>query len=524
MSLAIVFFGLLLGGMSVFLPPMVPIGFAAIPVLLLIWATPELRRVPTDLVRIFFFCAVFVETSIPNYYTVQVAGLPWISIRRLTVLCLIVFFSIAIAGSASARKKLHETLSANKLLYLCFAGYLGIAFLSLFTAQYLAQSIAQMAEYILNWYVPAFGCILAMRNMEDVRKTLKLLAIFSLLVTALGIVDFIGQHNYAVDVIPKPLLNAMMADNPSMVDLVYSHPMRNGYYRASSIFNVPLSYGEFAAMTAPIGGYFMFHARNYRERILGLLVVFGSMTSLFVSGARGGSIAFLVAMPLFLFLWVIRAGRAEARSLVGPIAAGVVFMGTTALFALILAWGRLRIMVLGGGDTQASDDARWVQAHMAWPHILANPVTGHGIGNSGEIIGYRSPGGQLTVDSSILTILVETGVTGFVLFFGMLGFAAWSTSRIYLTDKSREADLGATLACSLIAFAVYRTVLSQRENQPLMFILVGMACVFIKYAADRAAQKKLETAKAGASKPVRATNEPGPIARPLATGPRWMNT
>jgi O-antigen ligase len=490
--LLIAVYSFLVGGMVVVLPPMFAIATAAFPALLLIWAAPELRRVPTNLLHKIFFAVIVVEISVPAYYAVQIPGLPWISIRRLVVLCIIILLSVALSGSSRVREHVYQTLSVNKKIFICFSGYYVMCGLSILTAYNPAESISQFAEYTLNWYVPAIAAVIALRNIDDVRKVLKLIAWCSFIVAGLGVVDFVGQHNYAIDIIPKPLLNAMMSANPSFAEIVNSNPFRNGIYRSSSIYNVPLSYGEFAAMVAPIGGYFFFHGEKFRERVLGTLVILGSLASLLVSGARGGSVALVVSMPILFALWVARNARSNPLSMVGPLGGAVAFLATTVLFVGVAMPGRLHKMVLGGGEAASSDTARLDQFKLAVPHIISNPLTGHGIGNAGVVIGY-APYGSLTVDTSILSVVVDTGVPGLIFFFGMLILAAWSMARIYLDGQDRDSAVGVAFACSFIAFAVYRLVLSQRENQPLVFILLGAACVVMKIIFDRVPQKSAET-------------------------------
>ena len=130
-------------------------------------------------------------------------------------------------------------------------------------------------------------------------------------------------------------------------------------------------------------------------------------------------------------------------------------------------------MVFGGGETAGSTDARVIQWELAKPHILSNPITGHGQGTAGDVIGFMS-GNFTSVDSYVLTLLVEVGVPGFMFFFGMIACGIWIGLRQYLTNPNRWAALGGPIACSLIAFAVYRLALSQRENHTLFFLLVGV--------------------------------------------------
>ena len=323
---------------------------------------------------------------------------------------------------------------------------------------------------------------------SDVLILYRLIAFLTLFVALLGVAEFITQHRLAIDLIPKSLLAKMMEDNPSVAIMVNSDPFRNGFYRASSIYNVPLSFGEFAAMTAPIGGYFLLHGDKWRDRVLGVAVVVAAMLGLFVSGSRGGSVGFLVAMPVLggsmgrpIFADAPpepgrrdRRDRDAARNS-GDDRAGVP-LGTSARH-------RARRRRRG-----REHDARFDQWRLAWPHILDNPITGHGVGNAAVLVGY-TPGGFLTLDSYVLTLLVETGIPGLLFFAGIILFAMWACARIYLRDLDKRAALGGPLACSFLAFGVYRLALSQRENQTLFFLLVGLTFIFVKLASERAGPK-----------------------------------
>jgi hypothetical protein len=489
-SAAAVIAGLLIGAMVVILPPMAAIGTVGMAGVVLLWAMPELRWVPKASLRKAFFSVVFVELSVPAYYAVQVAGLPWISARRLVVFVLIFLFSVAIAGSRSARERIVNVLAYNKPLAMCVIGYIVMAFISIFTSAYFPESMSQFLEITLNWYVPFFACLLVISSESDVLILYRLIALLTIFVAMLGVAEFITQHRLAIDIIPKSLLTKMMEDNPSLAGMVNSDPFRNGFYRASSIYSVPLSFGELAAMVGPIGGYFLLHGDKWRDRVLGVAVLVAALLSLFVSGSRGGAIGFLIAMPVLTGLWIVRYSRMHPRSLVGAIAGTITLLGTAAMIALVFLWGRLHNIVLGGGEATSSSDARLEQWRLAWPHIQTNPLTGHGVGMAADVVSYQVPGGgYTTLDSYVLTLLVETGVTGLLFFFGIILFAMWACARFYLSDLDKRAALGGPLACSFLAFGLYRLVLSQRENHTLFFLLVGLTFIFVKLAFERKATK-----------------------------------
>jgi O-antigen ligase len=490
-GLAILFVGLLTGAMAVVFPPLAAVGVVALVAVVLLWALPELRLVQEKQLRFMFYSMVFVLLCVPAYFAIDTGVLPWISARRIFSLIVILLFSLTVAGSTAARGKIAETLRCSRLMALSAIGFLVMIFLSIFTSANVSYSLKEFFDALLNWYVPLFVCILVVRSEEDVILLLKIIAIAAILDSFAGLVEFLLQRRYYFDIFPKSILNSMMDANPALAAMYYANSFRNGLYRASSIYTVPLSFGELAAMAAPIGAYFVLHFRKWSEFILGILTVLACMLALFCSGARGGYLAFLVSMPVMAVIWTVRYSMLNPRSLVGAIMLAVFSFGFVSLVGLIFAWQRLYNIVFGGGDTAASTEARFIQWNLAKPHILSNPITGHGIGMAPEVVGYVTTGGSLpTLDTYILSLLVEVGVPGFILFFGMIACGIWTGLRLYLTNADKWSAVGGPIACSLIAFAVYRTALSQRENHTLFFLIIGLVFALSKLAFDRLAEKR----------------------------------
>jgi hypothetical protein len=472
--------GLVLGAMLVVLPPMAPVGAIGILVAILICVMPELKSVPERLLRRAFFAALVVEICVPVYYTVQIAGLPWISIRRIFIFALISLLFLTVGGSNKARSRTTQILSDNKILSVCIVGFLAIATLSLLTARNNAASAIAYLEILVEWYFPFFACLLVIRSDEDIILFLKIVCIAFMIDAMIGIVEFVSERRIMISMIPQGLLETMMESNPIFATMLNSDPRRNGHYRASSIYIVPLSFGELAAMVAPLGAYFIIHRQKLSDLALGIAVVVSAILTLFVSGSRGGSVGFLISMPLLVGLWIMRLSRQHPRSLVSALGALLALLGFSATMAAVFLWKRLSNIVLGGGDSQGSTSARLLQWEAAKPHILSNPITGHGVGGAPALVGWTPPGGEVTLDSYLITLLVETGVPGFCLFFGAILLAAWTLARIYVTDLNRRNTLGAAMAASFVAFGAYRLVLSQRENQTLFFLLLAVSLVFIQ--------------------------------------------
>src|SRR3546814_10188832 len=94
-----------------------------------------------------------------------------------------------------------------------------------------------------------------------------------------------------------------------------------------------------------------------------------------------------------------------------------------------------------------------------------------------------------TIDSYYLSIGLDYGVLGFIAFYGMILYAIYVCVRIYLTVRDEEATIAAPLAMALGIYFIIKAVLSQPQNQPFLYILVGVAIALnYRFAAQRRTQ------------------------------------
>lgn len=485
-ALACIGLGLGLGLAAAYLPPIGALGIVAAVGAVLLWMMPDLPLVSRGLIRKAFFVMLIADLCIPNYYMIQIAGLPWISARRVITFILIVPFLIAIGSSADVRSQLMERIRPSLLIFVCAICYFVMATLSIATSVLPGDSTSALMEAMLSWYVPFFAIIYVARDTDDVIFILKIICFCAIFITFAGSVSFFMQHNPFLDVFPGGMLANMVANNPSMQNLLPSaYDFRNGLYRARSVFASPLSFGEFEIIVIPIGVFFAVHRKSFFERALGALVI-GGVFGIFFAGARGGWIGFLTSLIAFVLIWTIRKAINNRVSL-GPALVGLIgALSSVVVIGLIIFWPKAHNMVLGGGDAAASTEARHIQWVASLPYIESNPITGHGLGAGSTLISV--PLGS--IDSYVLSLLLDTGIPGFVFFAGLILAAMWYGLRNYFSDMSgSDATAGAAagaLACCFIAFIMYRLVLSERENHNLIFFLLGLVVVLnYEYARKR---------------------------------------
>jgi O-antigen ligase len=470
---ATIILGIVIGFAAVVLPPMGVFGIVALLGLILLWVMPEAPLVYPALIRKTFYVMLVTQLCVPNYYTVQFGGLPWISARRVATFALIAPFLLAISSSSQVRHDIAERLRLSPLILVCVLGFLVMACLSVLTSNLPEESISALTDAILTWYVPFLAAIYVVRNKDDSILMLKIVCFCALFNTAAGILEFRLQHRIFLDIFPKSMLDAFIDANPQMADFLdASKSFRNGMYRASSTFVTSLSFAEFEIMVIPIGLFFALHRDKVFERCLGWMVVIGGMGGILVSGSRGGYVGFLASTAAFVSAWAIRKAQTDKASLAPAFVGLSAALSFGTVLMAVLFTHRGHDMVLGGGAEAASTEGRWVQWAVALPIIKTNPITGHGFATGGADI-------DMSIDSYVISLLLETGVPGFVFFAGIACLPIWFGIRSYIYDLSESGALAGALACSFVAFAMYRLVLSQRENIMLAFFLLGLVVVAI---------------------------------------------
>jgi O-antigen ligase len=485
-AIATIALGIVLGFSAVILPPMGAFGIVAVAGVVLLWVMPDLPLVSPGIIRKAFFFMLIADLIIPFYYTVQFSGLPWISARRLATFTLIVPFLVAVAASSEVRRHISERVRASLLIFICAVGFLAVATLSILTSISPTESTSALVDAVLSWYVPFFAMIYIAKDKNDVVFLLKIICLAAIFNTGAGVIEFFIKHNFFIQIFPTSMLNALISNNPSLADLLPGpQHFRNGLYRANSTFVTALSFGEFEIIVIPIGLFFLLHRETLFERLLGGAVAFGGIVGIYSSGSRGGFVGVIASVAVFVAFYSIRKAVSSKGSLVPAIAGLLGIIGVGCVIGAINLSHSFHDTVLGGAAQASSTQARYDQWNAGIPGIKSNPITGHGLGLGGLIIGMPS------IDSYMLSLVVETGVLGLVFFVGLLVLPVWYGLRNYLSDMSESGALAGALACSFIGFTMNRLVLSQKENHMLIFSLLAVVIVLNYESVRKRAPQRL---------------------------------
>ena len=250
-----------------------------------------------------------------------------------------------------------------------------------------------------------------------------------------------------------------------------------GEYRVQSTFSTPLGLAEYIALALPFLIHYMTTDRFaiwIRVAIAGLIYLL--INIVLMTDARLGLIGCFLSGLLSLLFWAIQRWRRSQPSVFGPAVTLSYPIIAAMAYASTLFVGRIREKVWGSGQYDDSTEARKQMYNQGIPMILNHPQ-GYGSGMGAEQLGFRNAAGVLTIDTYYLAIGLDYGVLGFLIYYCAFLLAAGKSTQAALTFETSDHDIAllAPIAISLVNYIVIKSVFSNEENHPLVFIMAGMA-------------------------------------------------
>ena len=400
-----------------FLAPFMMVAFAvpeAILFLLVVWALPGLKAAPTRTMEWLFYAGLITGVAWPNYLCLALPGIPWITMSRLIGIPLALTLLVCVSTSAEVRARLSAVMGSAPRLWRLLAVFVLIQFISIGFSSQPFFSLDKFVTAQTGWTAMMVIGAYVFLTPGQVTRWAAILWAMAMFAAAIGFYELIFRHLPWYNHIPS-----FLGDDASVVSITTPHYRRyTNILRIQGTFSGPMQFAEFLALTMPFVLHFA--VEPYRPWTRGLAA--GSIpVLLFVTletNSRSGAGGVLAGMFLYALFWAAMRWRRNPGSLFAmrmlmayPAAAAI--GGVAVLFV-----GRLHRIFLGGAETAASGDARSQQWHLGLPKVISHPW-GYGIGRGADTVGWYTPGGFLSIDTYYLSVLVEYGVIGFILYFGM---------------------------------------------------------------------------------------------------------
>ena len=436
--------------------------------LMVLWAMPDRHSVPTGSLEAVFFAYLVACFVWPNYLSIALPGMPWLSLRRVFGVLMTVMLLYSVSTSSRMREEMKQTMSTVPMIWRLVAAFTAIQFLTIFTSERPFSALFFMLNVVTIWQVPFFIAIYVFAKPGRIRRWLMLYGGIATALCLLGLFEIQHKAILWANHIPSFL---KIEDRSVLTTL--AAVFRDGRYRVTTTFSVSLSFAEFLTLIVP----FILH-RLMNSRSLWHQLAFAALDALMLfiiynTGSRLGMVGWVVGHVGYIGLWSIKRWHRQRTDLMAAALTFAYPVAVVVLGSAIMTVDALKFRILGGGQSQISDDARRIQAEMTRDLLMKNPF-GHGAGQGADALGFFTPDGYMTIDSYILSAALDYGVIGFCIFFGLIIYAMWKATKLGFESRHEETDWAMPLAITFAVFLVGKLVLSQEENHTLIFMMLAM--------------------------------------------------
>lgn len=493
-------------------PFLVPI---AVLVMIVIWALPEVDRVPERTMEVMVF-GCFVTLGLwPSYLAVDFPGLPWITLIRLIATPLTLLLLVSLSISPQFRSRFAEVLEHTPLLWRFMVLFVLAQIISIPFSKNLGDSFSRFFIHQTNETVLFFMCAYAFRKPGRAEHWAALFWIFAVATSFIGLLEFRQQKVLWVSHIPSFFV---MDETVSKI-LTGGMRFTTGQYRSQSVFSTSLGFSEFLAFALPFVIHFA--ASNHYKPVV-RTAAWASIPLILIAviatDSRLGILGFFLSSMFYLFFWALRLWRREKHNLIAP----TILFSYPVLFILLVissfTVGRIKAKVWGMGQYDNSNQARVDQFHMGIPKIISHPF-GHGPGQAGFVLGYTNPGGTLTIDLGWMVTALDYGILGFILGYGIFVVSIFYALKFILLRENDNTELSLVfpLCISLFNFIIIKMIFAQEENHPIVYMMVGIVAGLVYQARSVAPHQRLAPSRP-TDAPTRGAASWGPTPNLSANG------
>lgn len=431
-------------------------------VVVLFWLAPAVRSYPKVLLSGLFFFWLAASILWPSYLTLNLPGLPSIEASRVILMVLMMVWLFYIINSLEMKKNISSIYKYNSIVFILLLLLILTRIFSLFFSEAPFQSLFYFTKDFIEVFLPVLILLSIFSFKEDLDRMILMLAAIGGVVVCISLLEIILNKNPFLLYLPSNFVISSEFIEQSLKENV-----RFGGLRVKGPFSHPLLLAQFLVVILPVYIYLFFMHTKKIVKICSLLLIPLIIFILYKTGSRSSFVG--IAVEIFivsvLYLrWVVATKKASVLGWITIVSYPVFILAAMFIFYLT--------MDFFVGQTAAeisSTNARLIMWDRGLSLVMDSPIFGFGSGSAGYVLGFVS-NGALTIDSYYLSILLNYGYLGLIL------FVAYFAVIFYIGFKliKKDPDSSPILILILSSIAGYLTValiLSTAHNLHILFIL-----------------------------------------------------
>lgn len=453
-------------GFTVIINPVLSVVVLAPILLSAFWLLPNTSiKPPTETIRRLFHVWLVLTILWPSYVIFEIPGVFDIWPVRLLMMALVLSGGYFLLKSTIFRAKFIEVYKGHRLIFNLFFGYLLLLFVGTFSKGLFSDAPYMFFRQFSEVFFPLLILLVILSTREKLIKLIDILVVVVAVVVFVGLIESVLEQNVYRIILPDWMISSQDWVQGSLVQKI-----RGGGYRVQSVFEHPLTMGQFLVLFLPLIIYKFWSATCLRNRVLFFIFSVLVVYLLFLSGSRSVFMGLFVQAFLFGVLLIYFTIKENRASFLGWVITSI--FSIVLLVSPVIAYLSKRL-VLGRSDNETnSTQARFDMFEKAIGVFKNDPVsllTGHGAGQAAAVLDYRLPSGFLTIDSYILNVWLGSGLIGLVCFFGFF-IAVLHLGVKLITSDDAGRSLVVAIILGICGYLTIATILSQEGNLRLVFL------------------------------------------------------
>lgn len=423
-----------------------------------------------------FFIFIVLSPLWPTYVGIKFADLPILNISRffsVMVLFLLVTHSFLLPGWLGKQTKKLKKAPLSSVIGIYFAWRL----ISAATSTRPGYSFFIVAVDLLLQYQFYLIAALFINTKNDFFAAIRYFTFAGAIVVSFSLIEAQTQRNFFAAFAPA-------SSSADYINAAVSEKIRDGY-RIQAGFLHPLVLANYLVLIVPLSiGVFINKAYGSVTRYIALYASIGGILATVYTGSRSGILILGLEFIIGIFLMAVSMKKN---------AWGVFKMMNLSIIAIvagILGFGAGGKLVEGRSSAESmSSMARVDQLNASLAVLQTSPILGVGPGLAASYAYTENADGVRSLDSFFLTVLVESGVIGLLLFLALLVCAFTRTMKLLpVGDIINRSSLQA-ISISIVGATAFCSILSIYEIFPYLFSFFGLISAYQRISVSNIVNK-----------------------------------
>lgn len=290
-----------------------------------------------------------------------------------------------------------------------------------------------------------------------------LVTLFKLLLMALAVANAVNGRRAYLWFLVGVMAAAVVATLAGASGLARGSEEMMGRARMQGAFGNPNGLSKLACLCVWAAASFLFSSRHHLTRMAMIALIVFCVAIIGLTGSRQAMIGLFLMIGAAWWFVLRRTSTRLAAKAAWLMVIGLVLGGAVLFMSTTTHWKRMEVVLKGGIQSETSMSARASFMRTSFDTVMRKPLFGVGYDCVGFYIGgykLRSP------HNTILGVAANTGIPGWLFFFGAWGVGSWRlhrVSRLPLPQVDRTLVLSIWLlqAC-LVLWSATTTLLSYK--------------------------------------------------------------